>query len=317
MSREHVYSKIGEVIETEEHKVKAEVTALNEEKKQKQEIIVGDDDIIRLNIGGKKFTSQKYTLCQIEGSLFATIFSGQWKDSVDRDQDGAVYFDFNPKHFGVILNYLRAKRITTSKNPATVFKIPEDEVKNFKILVEYLGLSDEIVPPEIMPGEKFNWHSLGITLKEGGKVAVHNGVEGHHYVLGKNIYHQGVVNLKLRLESFQHNDWVFIGITEENVFPTVNHSCQWPGSHGWSLGSDGYLEEWKAGSFKTKKPFLSHTKQDDEVQLMLDFYAAKLFLHLTTGHRFHIDIPKNKTWRLNVTMYNVNDKIRIINEKSI
>lgn len=55
------------------------------------------------------------------------------------------------------------------------------------------------------------------------------------------------------------------------------------------------------------------TKQGDEVELNLDCNAAKLRLHLTTGHQFHINIPKGKTWRLNVTLLAQKDRIRIIN----
>ena len=149
-------NEFDEIIEAERAKMKAEVKAFNEEKKQMQAIVTKDDDIIHLNVGGQKFTTERSTLCQVEGSLFATMFSGRWEDSVKRDQDGAVYLDFNPLYFAVILDYLRAKKFTTSENPATVPNIPEDQVKNFNILVKYLGLSDEIVPNEIVPGEKFN-----------------------------------------------------------------------------------------------------------------------------------------------------------------
>ena len=71
-----------------------------------------------------------------------------WEDSVERDQDGAVLFDLEIQHFGVILNYVRAKKIATLEKTATFLKIPEDQVKNFNILVEYRGLSCEIVLTE-------------------------------------------------------------------------------------------------------------------------------------------------------------------------
>ena len=58
-------------------KMKAEVDAFNEEKKRMQAFVVKDDDIIHLNVGGQKFTSKRSTLCQVEGFLFATMFSGR------------------------------------------------------------------------------------------------------------------------------------------------------------------------------------------------------------------------------------------------
>ncbi|XP_028411069.1 uncharacterized protein LOC114533673 [Dendronephthya gigantea] len=199
-----------------------------------------NDPIINLNVGGKTFTTRKSTLCQVEGSLFATMFSGRWEDSVERDQDGTVFFDFNPNHFGVILNYLRVKKIATSENPVSLFKISEDEANNFNILVEYLGLSDEIVPTEIFPDEKFNLHSPGVTLEEDGKVAVHDGTDGLEYALGENVYKQGIVNLEFKLKSFENLRWVFVGIMDVDVFvPPNNVSHEWLSGYGWTLGVNG------------------------------------------------------------------------------
>ena len=319
MSSEYLWTKFDElvkrfkdefdkIIEAERAKMKAEVEAFNEEKKRMQAFAVRDDDNIHLNVGGRKFRTKRSTLCQIEGSLFATMFSGRWENYMDRDQDGAVLFDFNPRLFSYILDYLRAKKIATPENPPPLPKVPEDHVRNFYGLVEYLGLSDEIFP------KKFNLHSPGVTLEENGKVAVHDGTTEHKYVLGEKIYQQGIVNLKLKLESFKDNFWVFIGIVKANVVPPDNKSYRWPGSYGWALGSNDGQGSWKDGSHTREGTLVNLNKQGDEVKLILDCDAAKLSLDLTTGHEFYLHIPKNKTWRLNVDMFRDNDKIRIIDE---
>ncbi|CAB4022801.1 SH3KBP1-binding 1, partial [Paramuricea clavata] len=171
------------IIQGERAKMKAEVEQYNAEKKRMKPFEVSDDDIILLNVGGQKFTSTRSTLCQVEGSLLATMFSGRWEDGLKRDEDGAVFLDVNPQYFSYILDYLRTKKIASPENSAELPKVPRDQVKNFKTLVEYLGLSDEIavpveetveiVPTEVVPSEKFNLHSPGITLQEDAKVAVH------------------------------------------------------------------------------------------------------------------------------------------------
>ena len=301
-------NEFDEIVVAERAKMKAEVEAFNEEKKQMQAFVVRDDDVIHLNVGGQKFTTERSTLCQVEGSLFATMFSGRWEDNVKRDEDGAVYFDFNPQYFAVILDYLRAKKIATAENPAAVPKIPKDQVKNFNNLVEYLGLSDEI-----LPDEKFNLHSPGVTLEEDGKVAVHDGTDGHKYVLGENIYRQGTVSLKLKLESFKDDNWMFIGIVKEDAVRSKENSWCWRGVYGWTLGLHNPAS-YKDGYNTTEKSLTNLTKQGDEVKLTLDFDAAKLSLDLPTGQQSHIDIPKDKTWRLNVNLFRPNDKIRIVNE---
>jgi hypothetical protein len=306
-------SEFNDIIEGERAKMKAELDAYNAEKQRMKAVEVSDNDIIHLNVGGHKLTTKRSTLCQVEGSLLASMFSGRWEDSLERDQDGAIFFDFNPQYFLVILDYLRAKKIATPENPAPLPKVAEDQAKSFNNLLGYLGLSDEIVPAEKVPSEKFNQHSsTGVTLQEGGTVAVHGPNGGHSYVLGENVYQQGTVRLKMKLESFRGNYFMFVGIVKADVVPPNNDSRQWPGSYGWRLGMHG--EEWKDGSRTNDNALKNLTKQGDTVESVLDCDAAKLSLHLTTGHQFHIEIPKSQTWRLNVNFYFANDRLRIMNE---
>jgi hypothetical protein len=241
------------------------------------------------------------------------MFSGRWEVSLERDKDGAIFFDFNPQYFLVILEYLRAKKIATPEHPAPLPKVAEDQMKSLNNLLEYLGLSDEIVPAEKVPSEKFNQHSSnGVTLQEGGTVAVHGPKFGHSYVLGENVYQQGTVHFRLKLESFKNNEWMLVGIVKADIVPPDNYSYRWSGSYGWALGQSGRV--WKDGSGTTDNALKHLTKQGDTVELVLDCDAAKLSLHLPTGQQFHIEIPKSQTWRLNVTLFYPNDRLRIINE---
>jgi hypothetical protein len=229
-------SEFNDIIEGERAKMKAELDAYNAEKQRMKAVEVSDNDIIELNVGGHKLTTKRSTLCQVEGSLLASMFSGRWEDSLERDKDGAIFFDFIPQYFLVILEYLRAKKIATPENPAPLPKAPEDQAKSFNNLVEYLGLSDEIVRAEIVPSEKFNAHSPGVTLEEDNKVAVHSPNEDFAYVLGHNVYQQGIARFKLNVETFKDNIWMFIGIAKGDVVPPNNNSREWPGSYGWGLG---------------------------------------------------------------------------------
>ena len=308
-------SEFNDIIEGERAKMKAELDAYNAEKQRMKAVEVSDNDIIHLNVGGHKLTTKRSTLCQVEGSLLASIFSGRWEDSLERDKDGAIFFDFNPQYFLVILDYLRVKKIATPENPAPLPKVPEDQEKSFNNLLGYLGLSDEIVPAEKVPSEKFNQHSSNVvTLQEGGTVAVHGPNIEHGYVLGENVHQQGIVRFKLKLESLKDNEWMFVGMAKADVVPPNNNSHVWPGSYGWSLGQSGGV--WKDGS-GTHHNYLSNlTKQGDIVELVLDCDAAKLSLHLPTGQKFHIEIPKSQTWRLNVNLFGGNDRLRIMNKLS-
>jgi hypothetical protein len=192
-------------------------------------------------------------------------------------------------------------------------KVAEDQAKNFNNLLEYLGLRNEIVPAEKVPSEKFSQHSSNVvTLQEGETVAVHGPNNGHSYVLGENIYQQGIVRLKMKLESFKNNEWMLVGMVKADIVPPNNNSYRWSGSYGWALGKHGGV--WKDGSHTNDNALKNLTKQGDTVELVLDCDAAKLSLHLPTGQQFHIEIPKSQTWRLNVNMLRPNDKIRIIHD---
>jgi hypothetical protein len=241
------------------------------------------------------------------------MFSGRWEDSVKRDQDGAVFFDVNPQYFGYILDYLRAKKIATPENPAPLPEVPQNQEKNFSNLVEYLGLSKEIVPTEIKTeksSEKFNSHSRRISIQEDGKVAVNDSSEEHKYVLGENVYQHGITRFKLKLESFQNNYWIMVGILKADVLPQSDTSVLLPGCNGWYLGT-GNPGVNKNGSHTINNTF-NVTKQGDTVELVLDCDAGKLSLHLPTGQQSHIEIPKSQSWRLHVNLLGANDKIRIV-----
>ena len=306
--------QFNEIVESERAKMKAEVEAYEAEKLKMNAVKVSDDDILELNVGGQKITTKRSTLCQVEGSLLASMFSGRWENKLSRDKDGCVFFDFNAQHFLLILEFLRVKKIASPEKP----KVPADQVKNFYSLVEYLGLSDEITPPEVGATEKFNLHSNpGVSLEEEGKVAVHDSSQDHKYALGENIYKEGVVKLKLKIESLQNNYWMMVGVVSGDVVPLLpqnDTSCNWGGSYGWTLGSSGSQGVWKAGSHTKDTTLRNQTKQGDIINLVLDCDAAKLSLHLPTRQQFHIDLPKSQTWRLNVDMFGANDRIRIMGD---
>jgi hypothetical protein len=174
-----------------------------------------------------------------------------------------VFFDYNAQFFIAILNYLRAKKFATTENPALPPKVPKDQLEDFKTFVQYLGLSDEI-----FPREKFNMHSTGVTLEEDGIVAVHDPDKAEYrYVLGQNIYRQGTHSLKLKLEMFQDNFWMFVGILKKDVVLPKNDSYAWTGSYGWGLGNG---TEWKNGSHENESKLNGRVRQRQTVELVLD-----------------------------------------------
>ena len=308
--------EFNSIIEEERAKIKAEVETYKAELLRMNSVQVNDDDLIDLNVGGQRLTTTRSTLCQVEGSLLASMFSGRWEDRLKYDKDGAVFFDFNPQYFILILDYLRARKIASADQPASFPTVPEDQLKTFASLVEYLGLNDEIVPSQqVLPGEKFNLHSTDVALQDNGKVAVHDGTREHGYALGENVYSEGIANLKLKLESFKDNSWMFVGMvkdTREAVASVGKDgiSCPWSGSYGWVLASGG-ARVCKNGLWTVDYTRTTASKEGDTINLIMDCEAGKLSLHLPTGQELHVEIPQSERWRLNVT-FHLNDKVRII-----
>ena len=74
-------------------KTKLETTAKNAKEK------------IKLNIGGKIFTTSLTTLTQVKGTFFSAMFSGQF--NTEPDEDGEYFIDRDSVYFPIILNHLR------------------------------------------------------------------------------------------------------------------------------------------------------------------------------------------------------------------
>ena len=295
--------EFSKIIEEDRKEMKAEVEAFNAEKQRMKEIEVNNDDIVQLNVGGQKFTTTRFTLRQVNGSLLATMFSRNWKHGLKRDQDGTVVLDFNPEHFGWILNYLRAMKISTLEKLPDFPQVPNDEIKNFIILLKYLGLA---VPVQ---NEKFRMRSSKVSLQESGRVAVHDSTS-HSYVLGENVYQHGTVRFKVKLESFQNNNWILVGILKADVVLQSANSYSSSGTYGWVLGSSGNM--YKNGASKGGGSWNRLSKQGDTVKLILDCDSGKLSLHLPTGQQYQMVIPSSESWRLHVNLHGANDKIRIV-----
>ena len=68
--------------------------------------------IIRLNVGGRIFTTKRSTLCEIPDSMLATLFDPETPYAAPEvDDTGAFFLDRDPGSFELVLSYLRRKRL--------------------------------------------------------------------------------------------------------------------------------------------------------------------------------------------------------------
>ena len=71
--------------------------------------------IVKLNVGGKRFTTSLRTLTRDPNSMLAAMFSG--RHEVQTTEDGSFFIDRDGTYFRFILNYLRDGELILPENP--------------------------------------------------------------------------------------------------------------------------------------------------------------------------------------------------------
>jgi hypothetical protein len=104
-----------------------------------------DTDIIQLNVGGSQnIAVLRRTLTQFEDSVLAAKFSGRWDDSMEKDRDGNIFIDQNFNNFQKLLDYLRMRMNSPSK------QVPEKHrptpTYSFCSMLEYYSLMPAVYP---------------------------------------------------------------------------------------------------------------------------------------------------------------------------
>lgn len=68
-------------------------------------LMADNNEIVKLNIGGVKYTTTKSTLCKTGENFFSGLFSG--KLTALKDEEGCIFIDRNGAYFAPILDFLR------------------------------------------------------------------------------------------------------------------------------------------------------------------------------------------------------------------
>ena len=109
------------------------------------------DDIITLNVSGTKHQVLRSTLCYVEGSLLASMFSGRWDDSLVKDDQGAFFIDQPYEHFKALLDFFRSCKSATVSGPPASIADSGDVARNqrFMRMVDYYNCTPAVYPVEI------------------------------------------------------------------------------------------------------------------------------------------------------------------------
>lgn len=112
-------------LEEAQTKLERQIELFEQEKKLMATVAVADNDVLNLNVGGTLLTTKRSTLTQAESSSLAARFNGRWEQSLDHDDQGRIFLDFDPYCFQQILFYLRSRTLLSSA--AATAALPEIE----------------------------------------------------------------------------------------------------------------------------------------------------------------------------------------------
>jgi hypothetical protein len=97
---------------------------------QVKEIISKENEIVKLNVGGKRFATRTETLLKIKDTLFYKMILSKKFDLRDE-----IFFDRSPKIFPYLLDYLRYGTINYKR-------FSKDEMEELKVEAEYFEFGD-------------------------------------------------------------------------------------------------------------------------------------------------------------------------------
>ncbi len=93
--------------------------------KEVEAVLAMQNNIIKFNVGGKKFASSTDTLLKIPDTLFYKIITSKIMDLTEE-----IFFDRSPTFFGVLLDFLRNNKITYKR-------FSKEDLKTLAIEAEY------------------------------------------------------------------------------------------------------------------------------------------------------------------------------------
>lgn len=81
-------------------------------------------NIIKINVGGKRFTTTLTTLISKKDSMLAAMFSGRF--DIEKDEEGYFFIDRNGKYFSAILDYLRTGEFPPHLNEEALMEVKKE-----------------------------------------------------------------------------------------------------------------------------------------------------------------------------------------------
>lgn len=291
------------LMERQERFLSEERERLSQERETMQTVPVSDNELIHLNVGGRIMTAKRGSLRVIQGSVLDMIFSGRWEDRIVRDNEGRVFFDYDPDLFSVVLRHLSAMQTYgDAALQLEIRPIPTSLEAEFRLMLEHLGLRN-LIQPKV----KFEWSpvlkSTGVSLKLQNSVAVSNSVLTlRHYILSNAVWKSGVFEFHVTFDLIE--EWAMIGIVREEVkIQPTEDVCVKEGVYGFGSNGEVFVNgEEASGEGYPGRKFSS----GDKLKIILDCrYSTLVLKALINGIEVEYKIPDliGRRWRLISSSY--------------
>jgi len=130
-------------------------------------------EVVVVNCSGVIFKFSKAALCAVEGSYLNRMFSKAFIDQIPRDSEDRYLLDFNPKCFGLVVEYLqKCIDVHTRKLDPNVALplVPVEQQANMDILAEALNLQIFLPENRIPP-----MHQTSLSVRGNTVEATHKG----------------------------------------------------------------------------------------------------------------------------------------------
>jgi hypothetical protein len=129
-------------IELEKEEKQLQMDREQFEQKKSTPKSVDHTDIFQLNVGGEIIITTRQTLIKIPKSTLSILFNGQWDNQLTKDQNGNIFFDFNPILFRHLLHQLQ---IIETNNSIQIYPPSQPSlVKPFNKMIKKLGLQQSL-----------------------------------------------------------------------------------------------------------------------------------------------------------------------------
>jgi len=156
-----------EELEVEKAAIKEERAKFKVEKAATMEVGIGPNNLIGLNFRGEKTLMVKRSLlCQLEGSMLATMFSGRYEDKLDYDTDGNVFIDYPASVMVPLMDRLTLCRDLPPGKQLPGIAVPTGYESILDCAVDFFGLQQAVHQAADPPPMEFNDIKQGLKLSE-------------------------------------------------------------------------------------------------------------------------------------------------------